>query len=226
VAATTDLQQLDELGDEDLAALYAPPGGTSPWLRVNMISSLDGAATGPDGRSGGLNDEADHRVFAALRSLCDAVVVGAGTARDEGYADLSKPLVLVTRRASVPEQLRGEEAGRVLVATTAGAEHLDEARELLGAEHVLVTGEDEVDLVRLKRELGERGWRDLLAEGGPSLLRDLLAAGVVDELDLTWVPRLLAGDHPRITVGDPVDLTMRSAHLLVSGSTLLGRWLR
>jgi riboflavin biosynthesis pyrimidine reductase len=222
---TVDVQQLGGLSDEELATLYAPPAGASPWLRVNMISTLDGAATGPDGRSGGINDEADHRVFATLRELCDAVVVGAGTARDEGYSDLSKPLVLVTRRASVPEGLRGEEPGSVLLATTAAAEHLDEARELLGADHVLVTGEDDVDLVRLKRELGERGWRDLLAEGGPSLLRDLLAAGVVDELDLTWVPRLLAGDHPRITGGDPIDVTMRSAHLLVSGSTLLGRWL-
>ena len=50
-----------------------------------MVSTVDGAATGPDGRSGGINNAADKRVFDTLRRLCDAVVVGAGTARDEGY---------------------------------------------------------------------------------------------------------------------------------------------
>ena len=78
-----DLRQLSELSDADLDELYAVE--SRPWLRVNMVSTVDGAATGPDGRSGGINNAADKRVFDTLRRLCDAVVVGAGTARDEGY---------------------------------------------------------------------------------------------------------------------------------------------
>jgi riboflavin biosynthesis pyrimidine reductase len=218
-----DLRQLSELRDADLDALYAVP--STPWLRVNMISTVDGAATGPDGRSGGINNAADKRVFRTLRRLCDACVVGAGTARDERYQDLSKPLVLVSRRGAVPERLRGAEPGSVLMATCSKAEHLDETRELLGADHVLVLGQHRVDLARLKRTLAERGLTSLLSEGGPHLLRDLLAEGVVDELDLTWVPRVLGGEHPRILDGPPVDVALRLAHLLEDDGTLMGRWL-
>ncbi len=60
-----------------------------PWLRANMVTTLDGSATGADGRSGGINTEADHVVFELLRAQSHAVVVGAGTLRDEGYSSLS-----------------------------------------------------------------------------------------------------------------------------------------
>ena len=218
-----DLRKLSELSDADLDELYAVE--SRPWLRVNMISTVDGAATGPDGRSGGINNAADKRVFDTLRRLCDALVVGAGTARDEGYRPFAKPLVLVSRHGEVPPRLRAAPAGSVLMATCAAADHLDETRALLGDDHVLVLGQRRVDLAELKRALAERGLTSLLSEGGPQLLRGLLAEGVVDELDLTVVPRLLAGEHPRITDGPPVDLPLTLALLLEDGGTLLGRWL-
>jgi riboflavin biosynthesis pyrimidine reductase len=216
-------RQLSEQSDADLDALYAVP--TTPWLRVNMISTVDGAATGPDGKSGGINNAVDKRVFDSLRRLCDCVVVGAGTARDEGYRPFTKPLVLVSRSGEVPPRLRDAPAGSVLMATCAAAEHLDETRALLGDDQVLVLGQHRVDLAELKRTLVDRGLTSLLSEGGPQLLRGLLAEGVVDELDLTVVPRLLAGEHPRITNGPPVDLPLTLALLLEDGGTLLGRWL-
>ena len=74
-----------ELSDGDLVRRYARPAGhVGPWLRVNMVSTVDGAAQGADGRSGGINNAADKRVFDLLRSTADAVLVGAGTARSEG----------------------------------------------------------------------------------------------------------------------------------------------
>ena len=62
-------------------------------------------------------------------------------------------------------------------------------------------------------DLRARGVRALLCEGGPTLNRALLAAGLVDELFLTLAP-LLAGtaDAPRIVEGDdlpaPVELRL------------------
>ncbi|HRD62463.1 dihydrofolate reductase family protein [uncultured Nocardioides sp.] len=212
-----------ELSDAQLDELYA--ASDQPWLRVNMISTVDGAATGADGKSGGINNDADHRVFEALRRLCDVVLVGAGTAREEGYRDLSKPLVLVSRRGAVPPQLRDAEPGTVLMATCAAAELLDDARATLGEEQMLVLGHHRVDLAALKQALVDRGWTNILSEGGPHLLRDLLAEGVVDEVNLTVVPRVLGGLHPRITDGAPVDVPLRLALLLEDEGTLLGRWL-
>ena len=213
----------ERLTDHDLAELYEVP--TTPWLRVNMVSTVDGSATGGSGLTGSINNEADKRVFHLLRSLADAIVVGAGTARAEGYRPTDRPIVLVSRRADVPERLRDAEPGAVLMATTAHAERIDDARAVLGNDNVLVLGSHRVDLAELKRRLVERGWTHLLSEGGPHLLHDLVAQGVADELDQTFVPRLVSGQHPRITDGPELDVPLDLRLLLEADGTLIGRWL-
>src|SRR5215831_3916491 len=106
------------LTDRQLAARYAGQGqapGAPPWVRANMVTSLDGAAT-LAGRTGGLSGQADQQVFALLRALADVILVGAGTARVEGYRPVrprhegvrwawlragrtpSPPIAVVTRR--------------------------------------------------------------------------------------------------------------------------------
>lgn len=211
-----------ELTDRDLERLYEPD--TLPWLRVNMVTTLDGAATGESGRSGSINNGADKRVFDTLRRLADVIVVGAGTARAEGYGPGDTPIVVVSRRGEIPERLRGGPRGYVLLATCESAAGLDESRALLGDDNVLVLGIDTVDLARLREGLVSRGHRDILCEGGPHLLRDLLDAGVTDELTATLVPRLVAGVGPRMTAGPPIDVPLELTLLLEEDGTLLGRW--
>ena len=216
------LDRRDGPSDEELAELYAAP--QLPWLRVNMVSTIDGSATGSSGRSGSINNEADGRVFHLLRAMADAIVVGAGTARAEGYRPTDRPIVLVSRSGSVPELLRGAEPGAVLMASVSTAEHLAEARELLGPDHVLVLGSHRVSLLELREHLVARHWTNLLSEGGPHLLRDLVDEGVADELTATFVPRLVAGQHPRITAGPPIDVPLSLRLLLEDDGTLLARW--
>lgn len=212
-----------EVTADAVADLYRAP--RLPWLRVNMVSTVDGAANGESGKSGSINNAADKAVFGALRAEADAIIVGAGTARTEEYGEAAVPIVLVSRRGEVPEKLRHAAPGKVLLATTATSPGLAAARDVLGDEHVIVVGDDAVDLPALKAALVDRGLTDLLSEGGPSLLRDLVASGAADEVALTWVPRLLGGDHPRILTGDPVDRDLDLVLLLESDGTLLGRWL-
>lgn len=212
-----------EAGADDLAELYRPP--RLPWLRVNMVSTLDGAATGESGKSGSINNEVDKLVFHALRAQADAVVVGAGTARTEGYRPAKVPLVVVTHQGLLPERLRDAEPGRVLVATCADSPGLAECRELLGEENVLVAGGPQVDLTGIKEQLVARGLENLLSEGGPSLLRDLVDSGAADEISVTVVPRAIGGVHPRIVMGEPVEASLDLAVLLEHEGTLLGRWL-
>ncbi|WP_199837233.1 dihydrofolate reductase family protein, partial [Streptomyces caniscabiei] len=73
---------------DELAAAYAypepAPGGREPWLRANMVSTLDGAAQ-HGGRSQPISSDADMRIFGTLRGLADVVIVGAETVRQEGY---------------------------------------------------------------------------------------------------------------------------------------------
>jgi riboflavin biosynthesis pyrimidine reductase len=230
---SADAPSPGDLCDVDtLRRLYAAPRPS--WLRANFVATLDGAATGPDGRSGSINTAADFVVFQLLRRLADVVVVGAGTARNEGYPPLrdedpsAPPLAVVSSTARMPRRLLGAGSGpgSVLLVTRADAPrvHLDEAREALGDENVVVAGTDRVDLVRARAALEERGMRQILSEGGPHLLSSMLASGVVDELDLTWAPSLVGGDHLRITAGPALSLALEPLLLLEEDGSLIGRW--
>jgi riboflavin biosynthesis pyrimidine reductase len=222
-----------DLDDSDLAELYAfGPGRT---VRSNFVSTLDGAATGGDGLSGSINDAADKRVFALQRRLCDAVLVGAGTARDEGYRRVPRRdgvaplLVVVSHHAQLPTGLAqpDPERGEVVLVTRAAAEPgaIGSARELLGPESVWVVGEGEVDLAAVVDRLDAEGLRRVLCEGGPTLHGSLLAADLVDELALTFVGRVVGGDGPRIAEAGLLDRTLDLRHLVADGSTtLLGLW--
>ncbi|RNL65314.1 pyrimidine reductase family protein [Nocardioides marmoriginsengisoli] len=210
-------------GSDDLADLYAPP--RLPWLRVNMVSTLDGAANGESGTSGSINNAADKAVFDALRAQADAIIVGAGTARTEGYRVADVPLVIVSHSGQVPEGLQDAPAGKVLLATCATSPGLAAAQELLGTENVIVAGDTQVDLAAMKAALVGRGLENLLSEGGPHLLRDLLDAGAADELCLTFVPQAIGGVHPRIVMGESIRADLALAVLLEQDGTLLGRWL-
>ena len=91
--------------DVDPVLAYALPEGVGddrPFVRCNMISTLDGAIT-VDGRSGMLGGPADRRVFQALRSLADVILVGAGTARAEAYG----PVLLAPELRALRER-RGQ----------------------------------------------------------------------------------------------------------------------
>ncbi|GAB97454.1 hypothetical protein KILIM_069_00220 [Kineosphaera limosa NBRC 100340] len=230
-----------------LQSLYLTPG-TEPWLRSNMVSTLDGAARGSDGRSGSINTSADVAVFASLRAWSDAVIAGAATVRIEGYgpvrtADEWAParglrpphptLVVVSGRAQVPAALLDgsieAHGGPVLLATTraAGPDRLARARATLGVDGVLIAGGDRVDPARLVAELTDRGYHRLLCEGGPHLLGDVVAAGALDEWCETLVPRLAGGDAPRILAGGGVPARLadlRPVLLLEADGALIGRW--
>ena len=75
------LPEVRDLEPEDLYDLYDDVG---PHLRADFVASLDGAIA-VEGRSAGLGSPADKASFHALRAVCDAVVVGAGTLRMENY---------------------------------------------------------------------------------------------------------------------------------------------
>ncbi|MCZ2839702.1 dihydrofolate reductase family protein [Modestobacter sp. VKM Ac-2985] len=193
----------------ELADAYRVPAGRH--LRVNFVASLDGAIS-VDGRSGGLGSDGDLRVFRTLRALADAVLVGAGTAAAEGYRPVLPdsavgrlrtqlgrpgvcPVVVVSRRASLrpDDQLVTAAVTPTLLVTCAAADAEQRAALTQAGVEVLVCGDDEVDLPTALDTLAGRGHEQVLCEGGPALFTAALAAGVVDELDLSIAPLLVGG---------------------------------
>ncbi|MGY1591329.1 dihydrofolate reductase family protein [Geodermatophilus sp. SYSU D00708] len=215
----------EDLDDAALAEAYRLPAGRS--LRVDFVASLDGAIT-VGGRSAGLGSPGDKRVFRTLRALADVVLVGAGTAATEGYRPVaadpavtalrtalgrpaSAPIAVVSRRASLAPGDRLAVPSTLLV-TCAAADPARRAALADAGVTVLVCGEDDVDLPRALDELAGRGLEQVLCEGGPALLSSALAAGVVDELDLTVAPALVGAGEPHLLPGplpDAVRLELR-----------------
>ena len=228
-----------------LADLYAYPAPVpaTGWVRANMVTTLDGSATGADALSGSIGSAADKAVFGVLRGLADVVLVGAGTVRAEGYrlprakrefagrragaGQAPAPvLAVVTRSGDVPTtgDLFSPDAPSLVV--TCAAADLDTLRRRFGAERVLVAGDEDVDPAVAVAQLAARGLLRVLLEGGPHLLGRTVASGLLDELCLTTSPMLVAGRGPRIAVDEvTTGLRLRAAHLVEADGVLLGRWL-
>lgn len=224
----------------ELERLYAYPKTDRPWVRTNFVSTLDGAAYAEDGKSGSLGGDIDTQVFALLRSLADVIVVGAGTARHEGYRPVRAdgvdgelrarlglapipPIAVVSKRLDIPEALVGE--GQLVITTadapTAALEALRENME------VIAVGNGEVDWAAVLTEFLARGWTRVLCEGGPTLHGQLVAFDLVDELCLTVAPVLSSGAAPRIAHSPkPVEHPMSLGHVFDADGVLLTRWVR
>lgn len=211
-----------------LADAYAYPRTDGPWLRANMVSSLDGAGQ-HEGRSQPLSSDTDMRIFGTLRALADAVVVGAETVRLEGYRPARARAEFAERRKAA-----GQGPAPVIAVVTASLD-LDfslplftaplvptliltgaaadpdrvRAAERAGAEVVVAGDGPGVEPEWAVQALADRGLLRLLTEGGPRLLGQFVAAGVLDELCLTVSPTLTAGDAQRIAGGPAVKVPQR-----------------
>jgi riboflavin biosynthesis pyrimidine reductase len=247
-----------QIGPDDVAALaklYAYPAaapGGGPWVRANMVESVDGAGS-LDGRSGGLSGDADRQVFRVLRSLADVIVAGAGTVRAEKYRPVraqeiwpalrsgrlpNPPIAVVTRTLDLdlngPLLTGTAGTARTIVFTTEAAPADRRAAAARGAD-VVVLGTDAVPPARMVDALGARGYRNVLVEGGPTLLRQIVDDGLLDELCLTISPlleghdagRILAFPAPCMTPGPPHGAVARLslAHVLEDQGALLCRYL-
>jgi riboflavin biosynthesis pyrimidine reductase len=227
-----DSRPPSDLDEDALADLYR--FGSGPVLRANFVSTLDGAGTGPDHRSGSINTPADTHVFGLQRRLADAVLVGAGTARAEGYRRATRvdgdppTMVVVSNSGRLPDGIRDERDGDgpavLITCAAASGERLDQARVALGEDNVWTIGETAVDLTASVARLRAEGIRRILAEGGPTLFSGLLGADVVDEVALTLVPSLVGGDHTRITNGPGLGVALTGRHLCEADGALLGLW--
>ncbi|MFJ3223874.1 pyrimidine reductase family protein [Streptomyces sp. NPDC086783] len=231
----------------ELARAYAYPDVRGPWLRANMVSTLDGAAQ-HEGRSQPISCAADMRIFGTLRALADVIVVGAETVRQEGYRPAraredfaalreaagqgpAPAIAVVSARLdldfSLPLFASPLVPTLVLTGAAAPADRITAAGKV-GAEVVIAGDGAGVDPVRAVAALAERGMNRLLTEGGPRLLGQLIAAGVLDELCLTLSPMLTAGGAQRIASGPPVEVPRRFelASLLEEAGFLFSRYRR
>jgi riboflavin biosynthesis pyrimidine reductase len=232
----TLLGPVREIDVAELVKLYGYPGELSRCsVRANMIASLDGAAS-VDGRAGGLAGRGDRALFKIMREVADVVLVGAGTVRAENYsgAQLSvaarqrrqardqrevPPIAVISASGALePDSrlfMRTETAPLIFTTTAsfgAACERLHGRAEVIEAS---TTDPIVVDLRAVMAELAQRGLYRVLCEGGPTLLGQIIAADLLDQLALTIAPVLIAGTAMRIAVcGSSVATRLRASHSL------------
>ena len=210
----------EQAGSVDLYAWYGRDWLETGGVRANFIASADGAVSA-SGLSRGLQTEGDNRVFAALRDLADVILVGAGTARAEGYAAVTatERRLDVRRRYGLPDPLpiavvsgslsldassglfTGALPGARTIIVTTAASPADRRAALADVADVVVCGEREIDVAGLRAELSARGLTRVLCEGGPALFSHLVQHGGCDELCLTVSPLLVGPGTGRIVTG-------------------------
>lgn len=205
-----------------LAELYDGQLGIEDGrVYANFVSSIDGIAAIECGKapSGGIisgRNEADRFVMGLLRAFADAVVVGAGTVRAEGGRALWTPdfifpaaaegyralrqslgrqptplLVVVTARGDLDPSERALQVGALVLTTSSAADRL--RKTLPPATEVrAVSDRERIPMETLLSAVRADGHLTILAEGGPTLFGEMVAADCVDELFLTVSP-VLAG---------------------------------
>jgi riboflavin biosynthesis pyrimidine reductase len=178
--------------------------------------------------------------MALLRSLSDAVLVGAGTLRDtpqhawlpahtypSGAADFAAmradlglapqpTTVVVTASGEIDLAQRGLARADVpvtIVTTDRGLETLRRQSVDSPRVEIVSAGETRVDAAALLEILRARGWQVVLCEGGPHLIGQLLEAKAVDELFLTVSPQVAGRsvDQPRLGLVEGVSFDLDAA---------------
>ena len=185
------------------------PVGACPRVVAAMVMSADGRAQLTD-RSVGLGNEADLDLLRELRTGADALLAGARTLHAERYATLLDPdqrehrsargdaahpiVVTVSRKLDLPVDeipLFGEPGVPIVVATEAQDGELSQCAADV---EIWRYGAGALTFEALLRDLrARRGVRGVTCEGGPGLLRALLAQDGLDELLLTVAPNSSRG---------------------------------
>jgi riboflavin-specific deaminase-like protein len=180
-----------------------------PYLAINMVATADGRAA-LDGSAVGIGSPADKHLMRELRAEADVVLHGAGTVRADPLSarvppDLvpqriasglsPQPLgAIVTRSGNLPAHHPYYESATVIYVLSDNKVPVHEST--VEVCH-LATVED------LVRDLGRRGAKRILCEGGPTLNAALFEAQLIDEIFLTIAPKLVAGDDPLTIVKGP-----------------------
>jgi riboflavin biosynthesis pyrimidine reductase len=177
---------------------------------------------------------------------CDALLVGAGTLRREGYRAIrldgrrrawrtahglaEHPTLVVLSGALALDPAHPALAGAPVrpVILTHRSAPADRRTALEPVADILTYGDTAVDLRAAVDALHERGHEQILSEGGPHVMGALTAADLVDELCLTISPLLVGPGAGRITAGaQPVDnavRTMKLRHVVTAGDVLILRY--
>jgi diaminohydroxyphosphoribosylaminopyrimidine deaminase/5-amino-6-(5-phosphoribosylamino)uracil reductase len=180
-----------------------------PFVHLKLATTLDGRIAASGGDSRWVTGEAARLRAHELRAEAGAVLVGANTVRtdDPMLTPRNLPVrppritrvVLDPRLTTSPESKLAMSAGEAPIVVFVSESALDgrEETELerLGVEVIVTPSSEEgLELFDVLDELGGRGIRGLLVEGGGETATRFIRKGLADKLTLFYAPKLLGSE--------------------------------
>ncbi|VTU39309.1 Riboflavin biosynthesis protein RibD [Variovorax sp. PBS-H4] len=201
----------------ELFALLKPvldrPSNGPAWVIGQLGQSLDGCIATHEGDSNFVNGPEVLVHLHRLRALCDAVIVGAGTATIDNPQLTTRRVagehpvrVLIDPSLQLPPTLRVLSERQAPTLLVCDAQRAAEAARRVGAEQVLgVPGlmknpGGPPDLRALLGALQQRGLHVLFVEGGGVTVSRFIAQGCMDRLHLSVAPVLIGGGRPGLSL--------------------------
>jgi 5-amino-6-(5-phosphoribosylamino)uracil reductase len=190
-----------------------------PYTILSCSISLDGYLGGATEERLVLSNDADLARVDRVRAECDAILVGAGTVRDDnprllvrdpalreqrrarGLAE-SPAKVTMTRHAQLDAGSNFFATGDSEKIVYCPSASLPAARGRLSRVATVVDGGQRVEVGRLTEDLFDRGVRRLMVEGGGRVHTQFLTAAAADELHLVVAPFFVGSSQARRFVGD------------------------
>lgn len=212
-------QDLTDASVEQIAQFYQV--SKQPWLRANMVISKDGHFADANGSSRGLSSPLDLKILLTLRAISDAVLVGASTIRTEDYRPIElandyvklrknpAQLVIISRTLAFNPDLRIFSDPKILpIFLTAQDNSFDWKQNFNRLSEQFEVGvlPRPLDLREVINFLNTKGFSQIVCEGGPDLLGQLLTLDLVDELDITQSPISLGTPAERSIIHQSIDL--------------------
>lgn len=199
-----------------------------PYVLLSAAQSIDGFIDDTSPERLALSSPEDFDRVDEVRAGCDAIMVGAVTLRRDNprlrvksderraaRAARGEPeelvRVIVTRSGKLGRDLRvwGSAGAKVVYCPDAAAGQL---REVIGGLADIVPLGEEADFGALLDDLGARGIRRLMVEGGEHVHTQFLSQGLADELHLTIGGFFVADPAAPRFVTPGVRLPQDSAH--------------
>lgn len=194
-------------------------GKSRPTIGMCMVHSIDGS-TVVEGNSRALGSPGDLAVLLGLRALADVIIVGSSTVTIDDYGPPSKPglrVGVVTRSANINASMPLFTSGAGFLITT-------ESASTPSGIDCIRAGTTEVNLAEAVTQL-HGNFAQL--EGGPTLNAAMLAADLIDEINVTISANMVGGKGPRLMANAP-DVLQRYqlAHVCEEDGFLFLRYTR
>ena len=177
----------------------------TPYVLLSCCMSIDGYLDDAQSARLQLSNDADFDRVDDVRASCDAIFVGAATIRrdnprllvrstdrrarrtEEGLSP-SPIKVTVTRHGQLDPSANFFSEGPADKIVYCASLDAEPTRRRLGGLATVVDAGEPVDMQWMVRDLGERGVRRLMVEGGRTILTQFLSAGLADEFQLVVAP--------------------------------------